>query len=287
MQPTKSFEKDYRLKATLVFSFALLLFFIRLMSNVLLSQIGTPPYLFQEHETVYKLFAQSGIAQFITSHYLLAALLDALLFFLPVVFIVTQKRLYVYAFSIIVFVYFMTFNIVTGHHYHGLVGVLVISIPFWSRNENRFSLLWEGARYYLLYVFASAGLWKLFRGSVFEVEQMANILKAQQLSLLLQSPDSIRAAIVQYLIANPQVSHGILIVNVILQLIFGLGFFTKQFDTALLFLSVLFVVANYFVMGIVSAELLILSITLLNFNRLQKIQDMLPVQEEEFTPSVA
>lgn len=281
MQQTKNFEKDYRLKATLVFAFALLLLFMRFISNVLLSQVGRPAVVFKQKELLYHLFVQSGTVQFITSNYLIAALFDALLFFLPVLFILTKRRVYVCLFSLAMLVYFMAFNVITGHHYHGLAGLVVISIPFWSKNENRFNLLWEGARYYLLYIFASAALWKLLRGSAFEPQQMVNILKAQQLDLLIQQPDSVRAAIAQYLIAHPAVAHTVLVTNVLLQLSFLIGFFTKRFDTVLLALCVVFVAANYFAMSIVSAELLILCITLLNFKQMQKIQDVLWVKEEE------
>lgn len=281
MLPNKYFENDYRLKATLVFSFALLLFFMRFMNNVLVSQIGEVPFLFEQKEWVYRLFCQSGIAQWLTAHFIPAAMFDALLFFLPLVFMLTRSRLYVYGLSLIALIYFLLFNLATGHHYHGMVGVLVMSVPFWSKNEERFNLLWQGARYYLLYIFASAALWKLLRGSAFEPEQMVSILKAQQLDVLLQQPGSIRAAIAQYLIAHPALAHGVLVTNVLLQLSFMVGFFTRRFDSVLLMLCVVFVVANYFAMSIVSAELLILCITLLNFKQLQKIQDVLPVKEEQ------
>lgn len=288
MQQTENFEKDYRLKATLVFDFALLLLFMRFISNVLLSQIGHAALVFEQKELLYRLFVQSGTVQLITSNYLIAALFDALLFFLPVLFILTQRRMYVWLFSLVTLVYFMAFNVITGHHYHGLAGLVVISIPFWSKDEDRFNLLWEGARYYLLYIFASAALWKLLRGSAFEPQQMVNILKAQQLDLLIQQPGSIRAAIAQYLIAHPALAHGVLVTNVLLQLSFMVGFFTRRFDSVLLMLCVVFVVANYFAMSIVSAELLILCITLLNFKQMQKIQDVLLVKEEEDTaPAIA
>ena len=84
MQPTeRNFEQDYRLKGTLVFTFALLLLFIRIISSALLSQIGQPPVVFSfwETETVYKLFQSSGIINVLTSNFIIAALFDALLFF--------------------------------------------------------------------------------------------------------------------------------------------------------------------------------------------------------------
>lgn len=284
MQPTeRNFESDYRLKGTLVFTFVLVILFVRIIGGALLSQIGKPPIVFSfwESELVYALFAKSGIINLLTVNFIVAALFDSLLFFLPVVYMLSRKRVFVWLFATAMLIYFLLFNSVTGHHYHGLVGLLVITIPFFTKNENRFKLLWQGARYYLLYIFVSAALWKIFRGSAFYTEQMVNILKAQQLDLLLQQLDSIRASIARYLITHSQVAHGVLLANLVLQLSFAVGFFTKRFDDVLLILCILFVVANYFVMSIVSAELLILCVTLLSFKRLSRIEDLIQSKPDE------
>jgi hypothetical protein len=176
-------------------------------------------------------------------------------------------------FWLLALTYFITYNIVTGHHYHGLIGVLIITIPFFSKDEKRFNLLWEGARYYMLYVFASAALWKILRGSAFYTDQLSNILKAQQLDLLIQDRDSLSAYIASYLIANPQVGHLVLLINVLLQLSFAIGFFTKKCDRLLLVLVVLFTIGNYFVMSIISVEILILAFALLNWDKVQALAD--------------
>jgi hypothetical protein len=56
---------------------------------------------------------------------------------------------------------------------------------------------------------------------------------------------------------------------VVLQLSFAIGFFTKKFDRFLFWFAILFVVANLFVMGILSMELLILDLTLLNWEKVE------------------
>jgi uncharacterized membrane protein len=94
------------------------------------------------------------------------------------------------------------------------------------------------------------------RGSAFYEPQLSNILLAQQADLLLQHAANWRAEIIHYLIQNQSVSHKILLLNVVLQLSFLIGFFTTKFDRVLFGLTLIFVVSNYFVMGILSAELL-------------------------------
>ncbi len=267
MTNSEPFATQYRLKAYFVFGVALLILSYRFLSHALFTGMLNPVYSFQQKETWYHILFSSNIPQFITGNYLLSATLDLSLFIFPVLFLLRWKRAWAVAFSVVLLLYFFTFNLVTGHHYHGLVGAILITIPFWTKNETRFNLLWEAVRYYWLYIFASAALWKILRGSVFYTEQLSNILKSQQLDLLLQQPDSFQAQVAQYLIANPQVSHGVLVVNVLVQLCFAVGFFTRKFDTALFILSLVFCAANYFVMSIVSAELLILNLTLLNWEK--------------------
>jgi hypothetical protein len=259
----------FRTMQATVFTVVLLLFLFRLFNKVLFSQIGDMPFLFEEKEVVYRLFFKSGIPQFILSHHLVAAICDACLFAFPTAVLISGKRIFAILTSLICAIYFLTFNIVTGHHYHGLVGVLVIVIPFWWEDQKKFSLAWQGARYYLLYIFASAALWKILRGSVFYEEQLSNILKQQQLSLLFwDEGETLHGIFIKYLIANHKISHVVLVANVFVQLSFIIGFFTKRFDRVLIFLVFLFVLANYVVMGILSAELLILILTLLEWDKI-------------------
>ncbi len=261
----------YLLKQRLVFGAVLLIFLVRFLSGTLLSQTGSAPFLFEENEVIYRLFLRSGVPQFILSHQLAATAFDILLFVFPALLMVVRHRVFAAFAFLLWLIYFLTFNIVTGHHYHGLAGALVIMVPFCFKDEKRFGLMWEAARYYLLYIFASAALWKIFRGSVFYGEQLSNILKnQQQLLLFMEQGEYVSGALVQYLIAHTGVAHLVLGLNTVLQLSFLSGFFTKRYDWLLLLLALLFVVSNYLVMGIVSAELLVPVLTLVNWNALQE-----------------
>lgn len=280
MVQSSSFNIQYKLKAVIVFAVALAILLVRFLSHSLLPQLGTNvPISFPEKEAFYQWYHSTGITQYIVRHYIVAAGFDVCLFFSGFLFLILRERVLAIVFWLLTLIYFLSFNMITGHHYHGLVGILVMVLPFFSKEEKRFTLLWQGARYYMLYIFASAALWKLLRGSAFHVEQLSSILKAQQLDLLLQNPDSLRANISAYLISHPQIGHIILLMNVAVQLLFAIGFFTKRFDATLLILSIVFVVANYFVMSVVSSELLILSLTLLNWDRIEALwQKYMPVK---------
>jgi hypothetical protein len=266
MLQNKSFEREYLIKAYFVFGFAMYICFYHLISNSMLAQLQQPAFIFEEKEWVYKLWLATSIPQFITAHSILSSVFDISLLVFTIGLLFSKRRIFAILFSLVALNYFMTYNMVTGHHYHGLAGLLVISIPFWFKGEERFNFSWEAVRYYLLYIFVSAALWKILRGSVFYHDQLSNILKEQQLNLLLQNPDSYKAHIAQYLISHTGAAHAVLIANVLVQLLFAIGFFTKKFDKVLFVLTIVFVVANFLVMGILSLELLILDLTLIDWH---------------------
>lgn len=262
------FERGKMLRAYFVFSGLLLIILVRFFNHTLVSQMSSPPFLNHEKEWVYHFVFLSGIAQTITGNYFIAFIFDICLFLFPVLFLATRKTIFAFLTTLSLVICFFIFNMVTGHHYHGLVGAMVISVPFWFKEQKRFLLVWEGARYYFLYIFTSAALWKIFRGSVFSEEQLSNILRMQQIDLLLQHPDSFQSEVVRFLIAHARIAHGVLIINVIIQLSFLIGFFSKKFDNLLIALAILFCLANYFVMSILSAELLVLGFALADWKKI-------------------
>lgn len=269
--PNKIFEHRYRCIGSIVFAAILLIVLYRWYSQALFVGMQQPPVFAEQTEYFYQFFYESQIAQWITGSPLRSLCADVLLLLLPAAFVISGRTLYAVGTFIVLLLYFFSYNLVTGHHYHGLVGALVVTIPFFTKNETKFLLLWQTARYYLLYIFVSAALWKMLRGTLFFPEQLSNILKAQQLTMLLQQPDSFSSGIVRCLIARPNVSHFLFSINVLIQLSFAIGFFTKKFDLMLLVLIILFCMANYFVMNIVSAELLVLGATLLNLDKCSAI----------------
>lgn len=261
---TNTFEEEFKTKVLWVYGSAIAIFMFRFISEAMFTQMSAPSLVSRETECFYQIFFASGIVQIISGSTIYSILADISLLIVPLLLMLSFQRALAIFFSIITLIYFFSFNIITGHHYHGLVGLLVISVPFWFKNEIKFRLAWEGARYYLLYIFASAALWKISRGSVFHPEQLSAILSSQQLDYLLQNSGTLKARALSYLIAHPSFSHYLLLLNTMLQLSFVVGFFTKRFDFVLVILAVAFTLFNYVVMGIWSFELLILCIPLLN-----------------------
>ncbi|MFN8292705.1 MAG: hypothetical protein U0T72_03205 [Chitinophagales bacterium] len=235
-------------------------------NNVLLSQLSrplAPPLVFPSIDNAYWALLGSGVYKFVVEHGLLTVLFDIALLAMPllIVFLPTRQWLFILFLLLAVF-YFLAQNIIAGHHFHSFVGVVFLSLPF-CFGAKRFEHLWRAMRYYTLFVFVSAALWKIARGNIFETYQMVYILKAQHAQFLYEQPTSIHAMLLRWLMAHSGFCTVLLFSAVAIQLFFLVGFFTRKADLVLLGLMVLFVIVNYAVMRIVSFELLVLGLTLL------------------------
>ena len=247
------------------------IFSVYFLSNTLFSQLSQPVIIDPGIDNTYWLFHWLGIPHRVTHSQLWSAVLDICLFFVPVAAsVISRRRVYAVVFSVLVLIYQVTISTYSTHHYHALVGVLFLSIPFWFRPGTRFALTWESVRYYFFFIFASASLWKLFRGSAFDPHQMSGILMAQHAQYIYDYPDTIFSHIYSYLISHYQVSFSILITVVLIQLSFIGGFFTRKYDRIYLILLVAFVILNYFIMHIYSADLFIFVLVLLDWERIEK-----------------
>jgi hypothetical protein len=139
---------------------------------------------------------------------------------------------------------------------------LLFPIAFLARNPRTFRLLIEGLRYFFLFFFVSAGLWKVFNGSLFNSDQMTGILLYQHADLLANSPGYWQTNLIQWLIGNPGVGYALFIFATLLELAFIVGFFTKRFDNLLIIGVIVFLVFDLLVMRIPYFEVLPYLVTL-------------------------
>ncbi len=262
-------EIIYLKKSKFVFGFALAVLAYHFFTNTFLSQIASPPppLVFPSIDNTYWLLLLSGIPQLIIGNPFLLSVFDISLISLPLlIFVYPSRRLLYIFFSVFITLYFLIFNLYAGHHFHSLVGLIFISIPFWTKNPARFDMLWKAVRFYTLFIFASAAVWKISRGTAFDFNHLHNILQHQHAQLLFDNSESWRAIFVRWLLMHPSVCFMLMLSAVATQASFATGFFTKKCDSVLLLLLLSFMVFNYLVMNIVSSELLVLGLTLLPEN---------------------
>lgn len=244
------------------FYFAMIWLVYRFWGNTLFSNLAEPVLVYPSIDNIFWLFHWLNIPAFITQHQLIATVFDLLLFFLPILFIKGQNKWYAVAYTMLIATYHIVFATYSAHHFHSLMGLIIISISFWTADKARHQRLWEGARYYFLFVMASAALWKICRGSAFQPDQMVNILKAQHAQYFAEHGQTGLVSFYQYLMQNTAVAQGFYWLAIVLELAFLVGFFTKKWDKLLLFFFFAFIITNYFVMGIFSFELSVFGILL-------------------------
>lgn len=249
------------------------IFAIRFVSNTLFSQFSQPVLIDPGIDNTYWLFHLLGIPHIATHSIIWSAVLDILLFLLPVMaLLIGHRRIIAFFFSFLILTYQITYSTYSAHHYHSLIGVLFLSSAFWFGPGMRFTYIWEALRYYFFFIFLSAAMWKLSTGALFDSKQMSSILMSQHVQTIYDYPSSVMTHFYSYLIAHEGLARLFLIAGFALQISFIGGFFTKKYDRIYMLLFIAFFVTNYFLMHIVSIELFIFCLVLWDWNAMEKRQ---------------
>ena len=266
-------QSQINLRARYFYLSCVLLLAIRFAGSTLFSQLSQPVLIDPGIDNTYWLFHWLGIPYTATHSIFGSAILDILIFVLPLVAsLVPGRRIYAFVFSILLLTYQITYSTYAMHHFHSLIGMLILSVPFWFGPGLRFAYLWEAARYYFFFIFASASLWKLSTGGLWHTDQMRSILMAQHAQYSFDYPSSILTQLHSYLIAHSGIATAVLLTGFVIQLSFFGGFFTKKFDRIYLALFILFFAINYLLMHIVSLELFVFILPLLDWDSIENKQ---------------
>jgi len=248
----------------LVFGAVLLSLMYRYSAHSLMSRLADPVFVFPYVDLTYWGLHLVNIPQWISSNRWAAVLFDVLLFGTAIgSFFFIKKRIFPILFGLLYAVYFVSYNSFGAHHTHCMVGILLISIPSWFKREQTFWLLWEGLRYFTLWIYSSAFLWKLFRGSLFNYEQgVANFMNENATHLALNS-DGWMSGIYTFFIAHPGLSFAVSTAAILMEGLFIIGFFTKKYDLLWFVLPIIFHTMTYLFIHVMFYELLILNLTFL------------------------
>lgn len=175
------------------------------------------------------------------------------------------------AFAVLVFFYFPIVYTYPTLSIRKYLGFILFPWVFVCRRY----WFWKGIevfRYFVLFTFVSAALWKIFRGSVFHADQMIAILKAQHAQHFVDHIGSPTLSLISFLIEHPILAQSLFVGATIMQLSFVLGFFTKRYDIFLLGIMVLFIIADTYMMWIGFWEFLIFVPLFLLYKK-QKVYD--------------
>jgi hypothetical protein len=137
----------------------------------------------------------------------------------------------------------------------------IVFLPF-CLPKNWWPKSWLIPRYYLVYLMASAGMFKFLNGGIFYPEQMQNILSNQHLDLLFFESQHISGKLSQLLGSMPVVATVIYWLTALVEFSFITLLFTRRLDGFFAIVLVLFVLAIYLVFRIYTLDILVLFLPL-------------------------
>lgn len=198
----------------------------------------------------------TGLPRWMIAHPASLAVADALAFILPLPLI--RQNLRNRSFSswpgIVFFIglslYLLLADIFWQMHYEPFILLLLLALAWTTNKPARFYALMKVCRYYFLYAFVSAAIWKSARGAVFNGQEMSRILLIHHTDLLTGDCSSFACRAYHWLIVHPVISQPLYIGGALLEASFVLGFFTRRFDRLFIVLAILFVIADLLLMRI-------------------------------------
>jgi hypothetical protein len=250
----------------LVFVAALLSFAWRGYCGVLLHQIGENPLLTPLTDYTYWVFIASGAVRVLTMPPM-AALFDTLWFGCIIWGLLSQKsRVAPLCYTLFAFVYQVVFGSLAGAHNGFFDGFLFIALPFVATRNSTRVLLWEGLRYYTVWLYFSSFLWKMVHHFLGSFEEGRATILATNAPYIAQHPYTLLSLGLQCLIAHPTVSFLLLAAGALSQGFFVVGFFTKKMDNWLFILPFIFHFVTYLLFDVCFVELLVLQLTFIRGN---------------------
>ena len=229
-----------------------------------LSQLGQPPVLDGRDDLVLWFLADWGLVQVFAQNPVLGLVWDAGLSLLALggLWAAWQRKNQLQACLALALALGFAYYLLIQQSYPTLtikryLGLLFLPWYLVFRQSKSRYLVWEGLRYYLLYVFASAALWKIFRGSVWEWGHFSATLKAQHIAHWSGDMGYFWQPLHRFLIEHSLLAQSLFWAGTALQLSFLGGFFSKRGDRFLALGLVLFVLLDYVLMRINYVELLV------------------------------
>lgn len=238
------------------------------MNGLFLYQVQ--PFIFNlRFDLVTWTLMQTGIHQWLLENSVRWIVFDIIFYSMPLFFWLLSKRnekagSVVAIFMLVVnWTYIQCYTLYPTNSIESYTAWLLFPILFITTNLRSFYFILHGLRYFFLFFFASAGIWKLVQGGVFNAEQMGGVLLFQHKEFLTSSPTSWYREFVYWLISNSTISYLLYLLGTIIELIFITGFFTRRLDKWLVAGFLLFLTFNVLVMRIHYWEMTPFLLTLL------------------------
>jgi hypothetical protein len=202
------------------------------------------------------LFMQSGLHLFVLHYNWAAIVLDVLFYGFPAIYLIVYfnkpniASKIAWIWLLVNWVYVQCYTLFPTNSIEAHIPWLLFPLLFCTVSLRSFYFVMQGQRYFFLYFFLSAGIWKLVNGGAFEPTQMSAILMDQHKDFLITSPDYWQSKIIYLLISMPLTAFALYWLGILIELSFIIGFFSRRYDRLLVVFFVLFLAFDHLLMRI-------------------------------------
>lgn len=168
-----------------------------------------------------------------------------------------------FAWLFINWIYIQCYTLYPINSIESYLAWLLMPMLFTTTNNRQFYFVMHGMRYFFLFFFASAGIWKIRQAGIFNPQEFSGILLSQHAAHLVSAPEDWQSRLFYYLIRNPWQGYILYAVATLGELSFITGFFTKKYDRILVIIFLVFLVMDLLLMRIPYFETLPLVLPLL------------------------
>lgn len=163
---------------------------------------------------------------------------------------------------IVNWIYIQCYTLYPTNSIEAYIAWLLMPVLFATQRIRSFYFLMHALRYFFLFFFLSAAIWKIRQGGVFNPEQMSGVLLMQHKEYLVSAPESWYTNFTYWIIRHQNIGYAFYIASTLLELVFAIGFFTRKYDKWLFGCFILFLAMDYLVMRIPYFEVLPLALPL-------------------------
>lgn len=232
--------------------FVVLVYFF--FNNSLLSQLQQPVLVYPGSDNTFWLLHILNVPQFLLNHYWAGLIFDILLTCSCLICaIIPQQRLFTWLSVIGVWILYIAYCSSAGKHY-AQIGYLLAPLPFLALKDHKFNLLWNLFRYWVCFLYVSAGLYKIYYGGFGYSHNMSHILMQDNAEWFVFNRLGLQFSAIDYLVQHPGISQWLYRTSAIIDLSLLIGFFTRRFDKWLLTALLVFHLGNFFLLHIPFVE---------------------------------
>jgi hypothetical protein len=150
---------------------------------------------------------------------------------------------------ILLFIFYSIFTAHLGHRNYQS-GYLFVLFPFIFRKLKNKQIVFEFTRYFLLFFYVSAALFKFKGGLFLQPDHLSHAVSNQFTPYFLEQSYSLRTSFNLFLVTHYNFAQFLYLSAAIFEFVMIIGFFTKRYDHYLAIAILIFHFSNWFIMDI-------------------------------------